>query len=107
MKHPIKICFVGSGAISTAFAQVLSNGRKHLIEMVSIESDVIDSINNEHINHKYFPSIRLHEGITATRDIGSLQSADVIFLGIPSTVTVDFMELHKDEIDPQAIQYYS
>ncbi len=103
MKHPIKICFVGSGAISTAFAQVLSNGRKHLIEMVSIESDVIDSINNEHINHKYFPSIRLHEGITATRDIGSLQSADVIFLGIPSTVTVDFMELHKDEIDPQAI----
>jgi glycerol-3-phosphate dehydrogenase len=103
MKHPIKICFVGSGAISTAFAQVLSNGRKHLIEMVSIESDVIDSINNEHINHKYFPSIRLHEGITATRDIGSLQSADVIFLGIPSTVTVDFMELNKDEIDPQAI----
>lgn len=94
---------MGSGAISTAFAQVLSNGKKHLIEMVSIESEVIDSINNEHINHKYFPSIKLHEGITATRDIRSLQSADVIFLGIPSTVTVDFMELHKDEIDPQAI----
>ena len=103
MKHPVKICFVGSGAISTAFAQVLSNKKKHLIEIVSIEPDVIDSINNEHINHKYFPSIKLNEGITATRDIHSLQSADVIFFGIPSTVTVNFVELHKDVIDPQAI----
>lgn len=103
MKHPIKICFVGSGAISTAFAQVLSNGRKHLIEMVSIEADVINSINTEHINQKYFPNIRLHEGITATSDIRSLQTADIIFLGIPSTAIVDFMKLHKDEIDPKAI----
>lgn len=103
MNHPIKICFVGSGAISTAFAQILSKKGKHLVEMVSVEYEVIDSINKGHVNNKYFPSISLDENISATDNLNSLLSADIIFFGIPSTVIVDYVERNKGFIDSQTI----
>ncbi len=103
MTEPIKICFVGSGAISTAFAQVLSKKKKYLVELISIETDVISSINNEHVNHKYFPTIILDDDLSATPELSSMQNADIIFLGIPSPVTVDYVEKHKKYINPKAV----
>ncbi|MBN2638802.1 MAG: hypothetical protein JXR65_06915 [Bacteroidales bacterium] len=103
MQHPIKICFVGSGAISTAFAQVLSKKEKYLVELVSIEQDVIQSINKEHLNKKYFPSIPLHTDISATDDLSTFENADFIFLGIPSTVIVDYVERNKEYFNPKAL----
>ena len=103
MNHPIKICFIGSGAISTAFAQVLSKKEKYLIELVSIEADVIHSVNHDHINQKYFPSVKLHGDLTATDNLSTLENADLIFLGIPSTVVVDYVDRNKDKINPKAL----
>lgn len=103
MNQPIKICFIGSGAISTAFAQVLSKKERYLVSLVSIEKDVIESINQHHINHKYFPSVHLHKDISATEDISTLENADIIFLGIPSTVVVDYINKNKVYFNPKAI----
>ncbi|MBN2615063.1 MAG: hypothetical protein JXR71_05160 [Bacteroidales bacterium] len=103
MEHPIKICFIGSGAISTAFAQVLSQKEKYLVELVSIEQDVIRSVNEEHVNKKYFPSVALHKDISATDDLTTFENADIIFLGIPSTVIVEYVDQHKERFNPRAV----
>lgn len=103
MNHPIKISFIGSGAISTSFAQILSQREKFLIEIISIEKEVIESINKDHINKKYFPTVPLHPDILATDDLSSLKNADLIFFGIPSTVIVNYVEKNIKYINPKAI----
>jgi len=103
MTEPLKICFVGSGAISTAFAQILSKKKQYLVELISIEKEVIRSINQEHMNKKYFPTIILDDDLSATSDVKSLNNADIIFFGIPSTIIVDYITTNKAHINPKAI----
>ena len=68
MNKPLNICFIGSGAISTAIGNVLSNKEKYKVYMLSVEQEVVDSISNERINKKYFPNILLHPDLKATFD---------------------------------------
>ncbi len=102
MNKPLNVCFIGSGAISTAIGNVISVREKHKVTLLSIEQEVVDSISNERINKKYFPNILLHQGLKATFDKKILQTADVIFLGIPSNVTVSYIDKHKHLIDEEA-----
>ena len=103
MQEPKKIVFVGSGAISTAIGNVLAEKEKYNIQLLSIEEDVINSINKAHVNVKYFPNIRLHPALRATSDISVLKTAELIFLGIPSNVTIDYIEKNKANINKDAI----
>ncbi len=103
MKNHLQICFVGSGAISTALANVLSMKEKYDVTLLSIENDVVDSINNEHLNRKYFPQIILHPDLNATTDKFLLSESDIILLGIPSNVTVSYIEENKALINPKAL----
>jgi len=59
MDNNLKICFVGSGTISTAMGNVLAKKDKCEIFLLSVEQDVVDSISNDHINRKYFPNVEL------------------------------------------------
>lgn len=103
MKVPLEIVFIGSGAISTALGNVLSLKKKDNITLLSIEEDVVNSINNHHVNQKYFPNISLHPYLKATLDKGVLAEADVIFLGIPSNATVTYVEENKQLINQDAL----
>ncbi|UBM61663.1 glycerol-3-phosphate dehydrogenase [Candidatus Sulfidibacterium hydrothermale] len=103
MPKSLKICLVGSGAISTAFAQVLGKKEQHTIDILSIEEEVIYSINQHHVNHKYFPTIPLNENIRATADKEILKESDVIFFGIPSTAIIDYVTENKKFINPDAL----
>ncbi len=57
MDNKLKICFIGSGAISTAIGNVLAQKGRYEVFLLSVEQDVVDSISNDHINSKYFPKI--------------------------------------------------
>jgi len=103
MLKPLKICLVGSGAISTAFAQVLGQNDRNTIDILSIEEEVIYSINKDHINHRYFPTIKLNENVRATTDKSILKESDIIFLGIPSTAIIDYVIENKAFFNPDAI----
>lgn len=103
MDKPLNICFIGSGAISTAIGNVLSITQKHRVCMLSVEQEVVDSISNERINKKYFPNIVLHPDLRATFDQNILKNADLIFLGIPSNVIISYVEKHKRLINPNAM----
>ena len=103
MPQPLKICLVGSGAISTAFAQILGKKEDFTIDILSIEEDVINSINNDHINHKYFPTIILNNNVRASSDKSILKESDVIFFGIPSTAIIDYVTENKALLNPGAV----
>ena len=96
----MKICFIGSGAISTAIGNILCAKSGYQVELVSIEQEVIYSINTYHINHKYFPSIQLNPKLLATRDKNTLRSADVVFFGIPSNIVVNYVVENKSFFHP-------
>jgi glycerol-3-phosphate dehydrogenase (NAD(P)+) len=97
------IVFIGSGAISTAIGNSLAQKEKYNIYLLSIEKDVISSINKAHVNIKYFPNIRLHPALRATADKSVLEQADIIFLGIPSYAIIDYISTNKKHINKEAI----
>lgn len=103
MDRKLKICFVGSGAISTSMGNVICLKDAYEVTLLSIEEDVVKAINNDHINPKYFPNIRLHPSLKATSDRGILRVSDIIFMGIPSNVVVSYTKESKDLFNPNAL----
>ncbi len=91
----LNIVFIGTGAISTSIGNVLSLKKQYSVTLLSIEKDVVDSINKEHVNNKYFPKIDLQHSLKATMDKSVLSTADIIFIGIPSNIVVGYIEKHK------------
>jgi len=103
MEELIKICFVGSGSISTALGNVLAQKANHEVYLLSVEQDVVDSISNDHFNRKYFPNILLHPSLKATFDKNILLDSDIIFLGIPSNIAVKYVRDNKAFINEEAL----
>jgi glycerol-3-phosphate dehydrogenase (NAD(P)+) len=98
-----KIVFIGAGAIGTALGNSLAKNNENEITLVSIEAEVVESINHTHINQKYFPGITLNPRLKASLDTEPIKAAGFIFTAIPSAETVRYLEIHKDIIPPQAI----
>jgi glycerol-3-phosphate dehydrogenase (NAD(P)+) len=98
-----KIVFIGAGAIGTALGNSLAKNFENDVTLVSVEEDVVASVNETHVNKKYFPGISLDPRLKATASIESLKSAHFIFLAIPSAATVGYLEKIKDIISPDAI----
>ena len=86
-----KIVFIGAGSIGTALGNIISERGSEEVVLHSIEPAVVHGINADHINSKYFPSIRLNPELKASGDLGILYSADVIFLAIPSQILIDYI----------------
>jgi len=103
MPEKLKICFIGSGAISTAMANVLCMKENYDVVLLSIETDVVESINKKHVNQRYFPNIMLHPTLKATTDKIVLTEAGIIFLGIPSSVVVTYVEENKALFNPNSL----
>ncbi len=103
MQGSKNITFIGSGAISTAIGNVLAQKEKYNIHLLSIEKDVISSINKAHVNIKYFPNMRLHPALRATADLSIMEQSDIIFLGIPSHVIIDYIDKNKKHINKDAV----
>ena len=50
-----KIIIIGSGAIATAVGDVIAEKNQDDITLLSVEPEVVEMINNQHINVSYFP----------------------------------------------------
>lgn len=98
-----KIVFVGSGAIATALGNVLARKGIYDVTLLSIEEEVVESINNQRLNAVYFPNVKLSRYLKATTDINILRDAEIIFMAIPSTAVVDYLSEKKDYINPDTI----
>ena len=78
------IIFVGSGAIATSLGNVLAANEDLEVRLLSIQAEVVESINNDQVNRKYFPSIELRPSLKATLDKEILKEAHIVFMAIPS-----------------------
>lgn len=97
-----KICIIGSGSIGTALGSSLAGNPDNDVMLLSIEGDVIDSVNNESRNHRYFPGIKLNPSLKATSDLSVLSSADMIFLAIPSSTVSEYLTSFSTRFNPDA-----
>lgn len=102
MEHK-NITIIGGGTIGTALGNALAKKHEKDIVILSIEPEVISSINQTRHNAKYFPSIKLSKYLKATADESILKHAGVVFLAIPSNVAVDYVMKVKDKMNPEAI----
>lgn len=97
------IVFIGSGAIATAIGNVLAAKNSHSVCLLSIEEEVVNSINTSRINSGYFPNIKLVSRLKASLDKNILKTADIIFLAIPSSATIKYVRDNTEFINSKAI----
>ncbi len=98
----IKISIIGSGAIATALGNTIAANKKIIVTLLSIEPDVIQSINSKNINHKYFPNIKLNPDLEATDNPEILKLSDFVFLATPSSATISYLSSIKEHIKTNA-----
>ncbi|OQX73197.1 MAG: hypothetical protein B6D61_12790 [Bacteroidetes bacterium 4484_249] len=98
-----KITIIGAGSIGTALGNVLARKVLYDVSLLSIEKDVVESINSTRYNQKYFSNIKLSKHLKATTDVNILKTTEIVFLAIPSNVTVDYVIENKDYLKNDAI----
>ncbi|AEV29199.1 glycerol-3-phosphate dehydrogenase [Sphaerochaeta pleomorpha str. Grapes] len=90
MQHHKTIVIAGAGVFGTAIAERLAWNDTNTVILWTIEEDVVQDINKNHRNSKYFPTHFLNTTIRATNDKEIFRSADCILLVIPSKAIVPF-----------------
>lgn len=86
--HLLKIAVVGAGAFGTAVAEIAArNGNK--VTMVARKQEVVDSINQRHVNPHYLSEFTLSENVTACLSVHeALEGCELLFLAIPTQLVL-------------------
>jgi glycerol-3-phosphate dehydrogenase (NAD(P)+) len=103
MTDKLEISFLGAGTIGTALGNIILDHNHRRVVLYSIEPNVVNTINNEAINSKYFPAIHLNPLLKASADISGLRNSRIIFLAIPSVGMMDYIESIREHIPESAI----
>ena len=74
---------IGAGAWGTALAQMLSRGGRDVL-IWAREPEVVESINTNHENTMYLPSVELDENLKATESLSEAAQRDVLLLVTPA-----------------------
>ncbi|MEZ4703642.1 MAG: NAD(P)H-dependent glycerol-3-phosphate dehydrogenase [Bdellovibrionota bacterium] len=90
-----KIAVIGGGSWGTALAQSQAK-MGHSVWLWLRNSDLCESINQSQLNSKYHPGVPLSPRIQANTDVEACyQDASVIFLALPSSEIVEWIEETK------------
>ena len=76
-----RACIIGVGAYGTALAEVFSE--KADIALISRNSEVIKSINDQHINPRCLCNVTLNKNIVAYGDYSCCKNAEAVFIVTP------------------------
>ncbi|GER50877.1 Glycerol-3-phosphate dehydrogenase [NAD(P)+] [Striga asiatica] len=97
-----KVVVLGGGSFGTAMAAHVADRKAQLeVNMLVRDAEVCQSINENHVNLKYFPSHILPENVIATTDAkAALHGADFCFHAVPVQYSASFLEGIADCIDP-------
>lgn len=92
MRRKNNIVVAGGGVFGTSMAERLAWNSENHVVIHSVEQDVVQTINGQHRNVKYFPTRFLNMNLTASGDYSVFGDADAIFLVIPSKAIVSFSQ---------------
>lgn len=97
-----KVVVLGGGSFGTAMAAHVADRKTQLeVNMLVRDPEVCQSINEKHLNSKYFPAHKLPENVVATTDArAALQGADFCFHAVPVQFSASFLEGIADFVDP-------
>ncbi|XP_068644250.1 glycerol-3-phosphate dehydrogenase [NAD(+)] 2, chloroplastic-like isoform X2 [Aristolochia californica] len=98
-----KVVVLGGGSFGTAMAaHVAGNKAEMEVNMVVRDSYICHSINQSHINCKYFPDQKLPGNVTATTDAkAALVGADFCLHAVPVQFSSSFLEGIAQHVDPK------
>jgi len=77
------IGIIGAGAWGTALSNLVCKAGNDVV-LWARESEVCESINNEHFNHMFLPNISLDPQIRATRNFQEAVISDLVLIAVPS-----------------------
>ena len=98
-----KITILGAGSFGSALAQLMAlKGYQPLLW--GRDANVVKSINEQRVNHRYFPHFEFHPGVTATEHLApALEKASLILFCLPTQIIRSFLEKNTTLIPPQAL----
>ncbi|MDR2084953.1 MAG: NAD(P)-binding domain-containing protein [Bacteroidales bacterium] len=97
------IVIIGAGTFGTALANAFSKNPDIVVRLLSIETEVVESINQKGVNTVYFPNIQLYPQLKATTNNNILKKASAILLAIPSSAIISYLDSLKEFIPDDAI----
>ena len=80
-KTQLQIGVLAAGAWGTALAA--NWAQRHRVTIWAREAEVVESINETHVNKRFLPDIELPAALRATGDLATLQGSDVLVLATP------------------------
>ena len=89
----MKTAILGAGTFGTALANTINPESEVMI--YTIEPDVVEDINTNQKNSRYFPNKKLPNHIKATHSFTDIADADLVFIAIPSLAIVDFFTKYQ------------
>jgi glycerol-3-phosphate dehydrogenase (NAD(P)+) len=98
-----RVAVLTAGSWGTVFAKVLADAGAR-VGLVARDPEVIRSINNQHVNSRYLPSVQLPDRIRAMSDPGSaLADAELVVLAVPAQALRSVLARWVPRIAPDAI----
>ncbi|MEY4170196.1 MAG: hypothetical protein RLZ94_1269 [Actinomycetota bacterium] len=98
-----RVAVMGSGSWGTAFAMILADAGGDVV-MWSRDADIARQINDEHVNERYHPGIRLPAGLRATSDEReALDGAPLVVLAVPAQSLRDNLARWRDDLAPGSV----
>jgi len=104
----MKTAILGAGTFGTALANAINGETKFDesqplnnvnpepdVTLFTIETDVVEDINKNRKNSKYFPNKKLPKYIKATSNFADIADAELVFIAIPSSAIADFFAKHR------------
>lgn len=98
-----RVAVMGSGSWGTAFAMVLADAGGDVV-LWSREASVAREINDDHVNEKYHPGIRLPATMRATVDEAeALEAASLVVLAVPAQSLRDNLARWRGDLAPGSV----
>ena len=92
----MNILVLGAGTFGTAIANELSVNKDNSVLLFSRDQDKVNEINTLHTNRSCFPNKHLTKSLSATADKNKIKDADVIFIALPSSVIIQYLNVLKE-----------
>jgi glycerol-3-phosphate dehydrogenase (NAD(P)+) len=99
----IRVAVFGTGSWGTAYSAVLADAGC-LVRMWGRRAELVEQINESHVNGDYLPELRLPPTISATTDPQeAVDGVDIVVLAVPSQTLRVNLEQWADLLPPGAI----